>query len=315
MTVALFDPSIASGNIGDEIILDSVRRELRMLLPGEHVVSIPTQERITGISIRTVNRATLRIVGGTNLLSSRMLRYRQWQIGLAQAVRMRKVVLMGVGWWQYQSAPDLYTRMLLRRLLSPDLVHSVRDDYTRGKLLCMGVANVLNTGCPTMWRLTPEHCRHLPVRKAPEVVLTLTDYCTDPARDGALIEHLQRHYAVVHFWPQGAGDIPYVRALGARNLTFVQPDLRSYDELLTGIEEIDFVGTRLHGGIRAMQCKRRALILAVDNRAREIGADTGLPVAERGDLRGIADWIEQPRATEIRMNWPAIERWRAQFSS
>lgn len=35
---------------------------------------------------------------------------------------------------------------------------------------------------------------------------------------------------------------------------------------------MDFVGTRLHGGIRAMQHKQRAIIIEIDNRAKEISS-------------------------------------------
>jgi hypothetical protein len=42
--------------------------------------------------------------------------------------------------------------------------------------------------------------------------------------------------------------------------------------------DVDFVGARLHGGIRALQRGRRTLTIALDNRAREIAGDTGMPV-------------------------------------
>ena len=38
----------------------------------------------------------------------------------------------------------------------------------------MGIQNVLNTGCPTMWRLTPEYCATIPTQKAKNVVFTLS---------------------------------------------------------------------------------------------------------------------------------------------
>ncbi len=34
-------------------------------------------------------------------------------------------------------------------------------------------SNVSNTGCPTLWRLTPEHCKSIPRRKGARVVTTL----------------------------------------------------------------------------------------------------------------------------------------------
>jgi polysaccharide pyruvyl transferase WcaK-like protein len=49
-------------------------------------------------------------------------------------------------------------------------------------------------------------------------------------------------------------------------------------------EDVDCVGTRLHAGIRALQRKRRAIILGVDNRAEEMGHDFDLPVVARGKV-------------------------------
>ena len=314
MSIALFDPSIASGNLGDQIILDAVRKELTDLLPQEQIITLPTQEVISYISIQRAMQARYRLVGGTNLLSSRMRQYKQWQITLLQSFRLHDVTLMGVGWWQYQEQPDLYTSTILRNLLSRHKLHSVRDEYTRKKLNSIGIDNVLNTGCPTMWQLTPEHCSRVSSSKADAVVLTLTDYHPDPTNDIRLIDVLRNNYTTVYFWPQGSGDIYYLRTLNQDGLKVLRPSLKAYDELLRDAASLDFVGTRLHGGVRAMQYLRRALILAVDNRAKEISADTGLQIAARDDLAAIHQWISHPSKTSISMNTKAISDWKSQFS-
>ena len=108
MSIALFDPSINSENIGDEIISDAVRREVEDIFPHEQIVSIPTQERIWRRGWRLSAEASERLVGGTNLLSSKMSKYKQWNIGLIDSLNLRSIILMGVGWWQYQEDPDLY---------------------------------------------------------------------------------------------------------------------------------------------------------------------------------------------------------------
>lgn len=313
MSIALFDPSIASANLGDQIILDAVHRELTDLLPLEQIITVPTQEVISHISIQRAMQASHRLVGGTNLLSARMRQYKQWQITLRQSFNLHDVTLMGVGWWQYQDQPDLYTRTILRNVLSHQKLHSVRDEYTRKKLIAIGIENVLNTGCPTMWRLTPEHCSQISAVKADSVVLTLTDYHPDPVNDIRLIDTLKKHYATVYFWPQGSGDMKYFQSLQRDGITALRPSLAAYDELLRSAPSLDFVGTRLHGGVRAMQHLRRALIVAVDNRAREISADTRLPIAARDDLSAVEHWINHPVETAIAMNWSAIAEWKSQF--
>ena len=81
-------------------------------------------------------------------------------------------------------------------------------------------------------------------------------------------------------------------------------------------EEFDYVGTRLHAGIRCLNGGHRSLIIAIDNRARQIGEDTGLPVLEReaGYLLKMADWINHPVKTEIDLPWASIDKWKKQFN-
>ncbi|KAB0583588.1 polysaccharide pyruvyl transferase family protein [Ideonella dechloratans] len=313
MTTLLFDPSIASSNLGDQIIIEAVKREISNLLPSEQIITAPTQEVISNISLRQAKNAKFRFVGGTNLLSSKMLRYAQWKIGLLQALKLKNVTLMGVGWWQYQPPPDLYTRTILRSILSHEEMHSVRDEYTRRMLSKIGIKNTINTGCPTMWQLTPEHCESITARRSTKAVLTLTDYHQDKQRDRNILDLLQKFYSTVYFWPQGSGDLRYLDSLRPIGVIRLTPSLRDYDQLLSSDDDIDFIGTRLHGGVRALQFKHRALIIAVDNRAQEISKDTGLPVAARDDLESIRKWIKNPGPTLIRMDSSAIDKWREQF--
>ena len=61
-------------------------------------------------------------------------------------------------------------------ILDSTYLHSVRDSYTEKKLKQIGIDNVINTSCPTMWRLTEEFCSHIPCKKQDTVVTTITDY-------------------------------------------------------------------------------------------------------------------------------------------
>src|SRR5690606_10235922 len=100
------------------------------------------------------------------------------------------VILLGVGWRNYQQKPNFYTRKLLKNLLNEEYLHSVRDSYTEKKLKDEGFQNVINTACPTMWQLTPGHCEQIPKKKQEKVVFTLTDYSKDPQNDRFLIDTL-----------------------------------------------------------------------------------------------------------------------------
>lgn len=314
MSIALFDPSIASENLGDLVIREAVERELARLFPHEQVVGLPSQVRADARVRRIAGEARHRIVGGSNLLSSRMLSYRQWQIGLRDARRLGPALLMGVGWWQYQQPPDPYSRAVLRRVLARDGIHSVRDDYTREMLRSIGIDNVVNTGCPTMWGLDAAHCAGIPRAQAPAVVTTLTDYSRDPAADGSMLAALGRQYAQVHLWPQGTGDARYALEAGlAEGVTMLPASLAAFDALLAA-GPIDFVGTRLHAGIRALQQGRRALVVAIDNRGREIARETGLPVIERSAIAALEERIAGEWTTELTLPFEAIARWRGQFA-
>jgi polysaccharide pyruvyl transferase WcaK-like protein len=78
-------------------------------------------------------------------------------------------------------------------------------------------------------------------------------------------------------------------------------------------ESVDFIGLRLHAGIRSLQRSRRTLIVAIDNRATEISKDTNLPVVARGDLKAIESWITTSSPTKIQLPEAAIASWKQQF--
>ncbi|MCB1021262.1 MAG: polysaccharide pyruvyl transferase family protein, partial [Acidobacteria bacterium] len=273
-----------------------------------------THEWMGAKSRSLVRRADLAIVGGSNLLSSRMWFRPLWKLRPWDAALGAKTVLMGAGWYQFQPSPDAYTRWLYRRVLAPDALHSVRDGYSERRLREAGFANVVNTGCPTLWRLSPECCAAIPTQKGSRVVTTLNTYIKDPARDRELLSTLTRLYETVYFWPQTDSDAEYARSLGAP-LEFVEPSLAAYDRLLASDAALDCVGLRLHGGIRALQHGRRAVIVEIDNRAAEMGADFALPTVKQGDWDALRHKIEQPFETRIRLAAAAITRWKSQFAA
>ncbi|MBA6384479.1 polysaccharide pyruvyl transferase family protein [Colwellia sp. BRX10-6] len=306
----LLDTSISTLNLGDEIIVDSVRKEMEKTFVDKGFFRAPAQEKISIPTYRVAKRTDIQLVCGTNLLNGNMPFYKQWKIDFLDTFFLKKICLVGVGWWQYQENINLYSRTLLKRALSKDLTHSVRDSYTLSKLKSIGINNVLNTSCATMWCLTDEHCRKITTNKSNNVVFTLTDYKPSKNSDKSLIEILLSNYENVYFWPQGSRDLVYINSLDIdiSNVKILPFSLAAYDELLKS--EIDFVGTRLHAGIRALQNNRKTLILAVDNRAEEKRRDFNLPVLERNDISAIKDRINSKWATEIKIPNEEIALWR-----
>ncbi len=310
--VMLFDTSVSSKNIGDQIIMDSIRPLLRYIFPKSIFVNVPTHEYAGTEALKLLDKSEYSFVCGTNLLASHANDYKQWKLQGTDAFTLSDLTLMGVGWWQYQEPPNAYTQFLYRRILSNTTLHSVRDGYTKKQLALAGITNVVNTCCPTTWWLTPRHLARIPKEKQDVVVFTFTDYARNPDVDKAIIEELLKRYSEVYCWLQGANDYEYAQSIGSDSIKYIAPTLEAYAEFLAATE-CDYVGTRLHGGIRALQAGRRALILAVDNRASEISFDVGLPVVARDNLKGLKLHLENGWDLDIQVPYADINSWIRQF--
>jgi polysaccharide pyruvyl transferase WcaK-like protein len=310
--IVILDTWVNDTNVGNRIILEAVEREIRSMFPHDFVYSAPALEYIDA-GRELVSVADHVFLAGTNLLSADMNRTSEWRVRLRDTAWVNDVVLMGVGWWQYQDqAPNRYTKRLLGRLLSRDSLHSVRDSYTGARLQALGFAAV-STSCPSTWSLTEDVCAAVPAERSGKALVTFTEYNQDPVADRRLLELLSERYERVVLWPQQYGDVAYARSLDGRGLELIDPQLGALDDFLRS-EEVDYVGTRLHAGIRALQNRRRTLIVGVDNRALEMSRDLGLPVVRRDQLE-----LELPRRidsswpTVIRLPVEAVTEWKAQF--
>jgi polysaccharide pyruvyl transferase WcaK-like protein len=314
-TITLLDTAVSSTNLGDHIIMEAVRRELADVLSGQLVFTVVSHEWMGAQSRRLIRRSNWTISGGTNLLSSRMWFRPNWKLTPIDAFSRLNVVLMGAGWYQYQHAPDPYSRWLLRRVLSRDLLHSVRESYALKRLASIGVTNAVNTGCPSIWRLTPEHCSRLPRQKAVDSAVTAVNSypgLRNPSADRRMLEVIRRHYRNVHLWIQSDTDYEYARAL-SEGLRFIGPNLASLDAILASDLDVDYVGNRLHAGIRALQKGRRAIIVEIDNRAREMGQDFAVPTVERTNFERLEHLIREPFEVTVRLPQKDIARWKSQF--
>lgn len=313
--ITLFDTSINSDNLGDLIIMDAVMKHLREIFPQESFVNIPTHSFLNKKDRMNMKGSKRGFVGGTNLLCANWMLWPQWKINFLDILSLPSPILMGVGWQYYQRPTNLLTSIFLRRLLSGKYLHSVRDGYTQQRLNDIGIGNVINTACPTMWDLTPQHCAKISTSKAQNALTTVTFYRKDPQADRKWLETIIDNYEKIYFWEQMNGDSEYLSSLNlSKNMEIIEPGLTAYDNLLSS-NDIDFIGTRLHGGIRAMQHKKRALVIEIDNRASEIAKDTNLPTVKREDADGIKKWIYANEQVKITLPNENIARWKAQFSS
>lgn len=310
--VTILDTSVAGDNQGDRIIMEAVWKEVSVLFPDAFVCSVATHEWMGRPSRKLIREADWTIAGGTNLLSSNMWLPRVWKVSPRDALSNPTVTLLGVGWYQFQRSPDPYSRWLIRKMLSGGALHSVRDSYTQSMLAKIGVENCINTGCPTLWGLSPDHCSAIPRRKSAAVVTAINTYLPNVAADAELLRTLRAHYDTIYFWIQTPADFEYSRKLDP-SLRYLEPNLDSFDRLLREAD-VDYVGNRLHAGIRALQHRRRAVIVRVDNRAEAMGRDFGLPTVARGEGNELAAKIEETWETRVSVPVAEIERWRAQFA-
>jgi hypothetical protein len=310
--LCVFDTAIATDNLGDHIIMDAVWDVIHSIFgPGAQTTRIATHLMMPPETYRRLSQFDVGIVGGTNILKSHMFIRANWRLRLRDMFFLKNVVLLGVGWQQYQGPVDILSRALFKRILSNKFMHSVRDEYTLDHMRGQ-VNRVEYTACPTLWPLTDQRCAAVPTSKARSAIVSLTYYRPDPA-DTALIRLLLQEYATVHFWCQMAKDLDYLNSLSLGLPLPVIADVDGYNSLLaTG--SVDVIGTRLHGGIRALQYGRRALILTVDNRATELAKKTNIPVVDRRDLGSIKNWIGSSPAVSITLPWDAINAWKGQFS-
>lgn len=313
--VVYYDPGLGTLNAGDQIISESARRYLEPLFEDCFSVNLSSHQATSFRYRRHLRESRETFVLGSNLLKAGMLfGFRQWDVSLLDTLQISKCVLVGCGWQTYQKNVDLYSKSLYRHLLSNERLHSVRDEYTKEKLASFGITNVINTGCATMWGLTPDYCRTIPEDQASDVVVTITDYRKDPEKDASMISQLLKIYDHVYIWPQGNGDETYINDLGFKDKCgLLAPTLAAYDAFLKCHTDVDYVGTRLHGGIRALQHGRRTMIIAIDNRAREMGANYGLPVHERDDMSSLTNIVAKPFTTDIRIDEDSINRFLGQF--
>jgi hypothetical protein len=318
MKIGLLDPSLTnnfgevSSNLGDVIINEAIICELNDIFPSCSLIRVSSHVPLLLEQIRELNECSLIFVGGSNILCSNMHWNKTWGMTLINALLLKRAVLLGVGWWQYEGDATIYTKLLLRVILTRHYMHSVRDSYTGKKLKDLGYQNVINTGCPTMWPLVSINFEEIPKKKADNALLMLTDYNQNPEVDKQLGKLLLKTYDKVFFWPQGKNDKAYLMKLDLP-LIMLDHSLKSLNEFLSSEISVDYIGTRLHGGIKCLIARKRSLILSIDNRAKEIARDSGLTVIERDNIQLINQWINSYTNVGIRININSIEEWKSQF--
>ncbi len=301
--------------------MESATAELKSIFEYEQFVHYPTHYALAESTLKKAWENNLAFVCGTNLLRSYWkikARKNQWSLRFIDAFRMQPAILFGVGWNNYTDETEWKAKVFYKNALRKDILHSVRDSYTENKLKRCGIKNVINTGCPTLWSLTSEKLSSIPTTKASSVVFTLTDYRRNYDLDISLINCLTKNYETIYFWPQGSKDLAYFEELNLdsschnNQIKLVSNTLIAFNEILVN-NDIDYIGTRLHAGIRALQLSKRAIIIGIDNRAVEMKNDFNLPVVNRVSIEELIELINTDWAPSLNIPWTQINNWKAQF--
>lgn len=309
-SVTVFDTAIDTNNLGDEIIMKYANRVVCEIFGNRKLIRLPTHRVPSDEELSSVGYRALPIMCGTNILCADVSVHDQW-IHPCQSKYFKGTLLFAVGLQDdrglSQSSVDWYQSILNKKMM-----HSVRDSRTREELENAGFCNVLNTGCVTMWNLTPELCSSVPAGKSKRAILTLTHYRSGEF-NRELLDVVSKSYEKVYFWPQGDKDVEFLRSLDDIAKYEVLPrNLAAFEKLLSG-GGLDYIGTRLHGGIHALNWGIRTLIVDVDSRVSDIARDTCLPIIEPNDISKLGAIIHSSWKTEIELPLQAICHWKDQF--
>ena len=322
-TIVLFDPSIRSLNMGDHIISASAKKEIQHLLTNRFVIECATHAPVVtwyqntrkNPRMRIYDEAKYKFVCGSNLLwKNLMLPRPTFNVNLWNSMPYEGCILLGVGTDKNTNKLNGYTRRLYKKILSKSFIHSVRDEATKNLLEDMGF-KAINTGCPTMWKFTEDFCAAIPQSKSGKVVFTLTDYNTDFEKDSKLIDILLKNYKEVYFWVQGVFDMEYFSKFkNTDKIHIISPTLEAYSAILS-MDDIEYVGTRLHAGMFALQHKKRTIILTIDDRTRSIKQSYNINCIERKEISGLEKMIYSTLSSNISINEKNISRFLAQFET
>lgn len=322
----ILDTSFSTENLGDFIIMDAVNTQLRRIFPNDFFVFGSTHDTLGKKGHSWAKKSQYQFIGGSNLLSGRFIgrNHAQWRFGFRDLFYLKNLIGIGLGWQSDSVYHNIYNlpfvfaqKQIYKKSLSKTILPSVRDSFTQKKLAEYGIESI-NTACVTMWDLTPEHLKKIPVKKSDTVIMTITDYRNDAKYMYAykkMIDILCKNYKNVKMWIQSSGDMKLLNNLelsDRKKIQFISPNLYDYDIELE--KNVDYVGTRLHAGIRALQHQKRTLVIEIDNRAREIAKDTNLNTLSYKDLNLLEKKINNDMIMDLNIPFEEINRWKQQFN-
>ena len=323
MNIVVFNTAIGSFNHGDDVIMHSAEDALAPLLDRSYIMELATHIGNFNFihylknskKLQFADTCDYKFIMGINLLSADLLRsIGQWVVDPVSKRLYKNSIMVGVGITKSGQTPTFYTKAFYKVILRKDIAHSVRDEESKIMLEQAAGVTVLNTGCPTLWKLTPEVCSRIPVQKAKNVVFTLSGQpkYQNMKCDQQLIDIVERNYDHIYYWVQTYDDEGYLNKLHhTKEFTHIY-SLKQYQEVCQN-GNVDYVGTRLHGGVYAMQNGVRAVIIEIDHRAKGFKEINNINSISRDNLDALEDYINGDIHTEIHLREKEIKEWISQF--
>ena len=116
----------------------------------------------------------------------------------------------------------------------------------------------------------------------------------------------------MYFWSQTYGGYKTLRSYeNCDKIKYIDPELNEYRKFILE-NDVDYVGTRLHGGVFAMQNKKRAINLSVAHRAEEFDR-YHINVLPQDDIQAIDEKINSDFATAVTVDYKIVNEWLSQF--
>ena len=275
--LAFISPHLTTSNVGDLFINDSVKRIL--VFDREHSTDIDPRRPITPRDIDEINQRDAAVIVGTNLWYRSLRKEGRWMFSADDLRTIRvPIIPFGVGTTRHTGEDNRFDADTLEQLR---IIHggcrlaSVRDPRTLQCLTEAGVANVVMTGCPTLFRSLRPQWR-LAEKDHARVVVTVRKGQARNIR--RLIMLLKRRNLEPVVAAQVQNDnflrrsIPFIRKPVT---TLYQFDIRPYLDLVE--QSRGAIGWRLHGNMLHLAHGNRAAFFANCSRANSFCEHFCLP--------------------------------------
>ena len=109
--ITILDTDITSSNLGNEIIMQGVYDFLHSRFQNDYLMKLECTDHIGPMSKKYILSSDYSFIGGSNLLTSQINKYKQIGFSFFDSFSIQKMILIGVGWWQYQDKPNFLSKV------------------------------------------------------------------------------------------------------------------------------------------------------------------------------------------------------------